>query len=73
MGPFSGNGKEGRRGTHRVHQTYHGEASASDNIRDMGDAQGGRIAVYGKNAVGNDLYREKAGKRVTVGGVTTDV
>ena len=36
--------------------------------RDVGDAWGGRSAVGSSNAVGDDLYRETAGNRGTLGG-----
>ena len=41
--------------------------------RDMGDSQGRSSAGGGGNAVGDDLYREKAGNRGTVGGITTNI
>ena len=39
----------------------------------MGDVWGGSSGGSGGNAVGDDLYRETAGNRDTVGGVTTDI
>ena len=47
-----------------------GEARAADSRRDVGDAQGRSSAVSISNAVSNDIYREMAGKRGTVSGVT---
>ena len=73
VGPFGGNVEEGRRGTHRFPHTDHGEASAADRRREVGDAQGVSSAGSGRNAVGNDLYRETTGNRGTVGGVTTNI
>ena len=57
LGPFGGNGKEGRRSTHIFSQTDHKEASAEDSRQDMGDAQGGSSVGRGGNIFGNDLYR----------------
>ena len=39
----------------------------------MGDDRGRRSAVGSGNAVGDELYRETAGNRGTVGGVTTTI
>ena len=47
--------------------------SAAYSRQGVGDAQGERIEVHGGNAVGDELYRETAGNRGTVGGVTTDI
>ena len=41
VGPYGGNGEEGRRVTHRLPQIDHGEASALDGRGDMGDYWGG--------------------------------
>ena len=73
MGTFGGNGEECIRGTHRLHQKNHGEASAADRRRDVGDARGRSSVGRGRNAVGDDLYRETAGNRGTVGGVMTNI
>ena len=73
MGPFGGNGEEGRRVTYRVPQTYHGEASVGDRRRDVGDACGGSSARSVRNAVDDDLYREMTGNCGTVGGVMNDI
>ena len=73
MGPLSGNLEEGIRGTHRIPQTYQREARAADIRRDMGDSQGRSSAGSGGNAVGDDLYRDMAGNRGTVGGITTNI
>ena len=55
--PFGGNVEEGRRGTHRFHQTYNGEAIVEDKRWDVGDARGRSIAERSGNTVGDDLYR----------------
>ena len=39
----------------------------------MGDAWGGRSAGGKRNAVGNNLHREMAGNRDTVGGATSTI
>ena len=39
--------------------------------RYMGESRGGSSEVSSGNAVGNELYRETAGNRGKVGGVTT--
>ena len=51
----------------------HGEASATNMIRYMGDAWGRSSAGSGGNTVGNDIYRETSGNRGTVGGFTTNI
>ena len=55
VGTFSGNGEEGRSGTHRLPQTDHGEVSAADRRRDVGDDWGGSSVGSVRNAVGDDL------------------
>ena len=55
------------------HMQYHGEASVADRRRDVGDARGGSSAGSGGNAADDDLYRETAGNRGTVGDVTTNI
>ena len=72
VGPFGGNVEEGRRGTHRLTQKDHGEASVADRIQDVGYAWGGISAGSDRNAVIDYLYMETAGNCVTVGGVTAD-
>ena len=57
MGPFVGNGEEGRRGTHRLPQRYHREESSADKRRGVGDARVRSSAGSGGNSVSNDLYR----------------
>ena len=56
---------------HGFSKIDHEEASATDSIRDIGDARGGSSAGSGRNTVGNYLYRETTVNRGTVGGVTT--
>ena len=73
FGPFGGNGEEGRRNTNRFSLIDHGEYSAADSRRYMGDAQGRSSARSGRNTVVNDIYRETIDNRVTVGGVATDI
>ena len=73
MGPFGGNGEECGRYAHWVPSTDHGEASEVVRIRDMGDAWGGRSAGGSGNEVGDDLQRNKAGNRGTVGGATPTI
>ena len=73
VGPFGGNRKEGGRDTHWVPSEYHEEVSAAGRIRDVGDARGGRSTVGIRNAVGDDLHRDTAGKRGTVGGATSPI
>ena len=73
MGPFGGNGVEGKRGTHRVPQEDHREVSAAYRRRDVGDAQGRSSAGSGRNVVSYDQYRETAGNRGKVGGVITNI
>ena len=68
-----GNVEEGRRVKHGLPHTDHGESSMADSRQDMGDDQGKSSVGGGMNAVGVDLYREKAGKRGTVGGFTTNI
>ena len=57
----------------KVPQTDYGEARAEGRRRAVGDAQGGSSTGSGRNAVINDLYRDTAGNRGTVGGVTTNI
>ena len=59
--------------THDIPQTYHGEVRSADSRQDTRDARGGSSVGGGGNAVDDVLYMEKAGKRGTVGGVTTDI
>ena len=73
MCPFGGNREEGRMGTHGISQTYHGDVSASDIRRDMGDSRGGSSVGSSGNKVGDDLYKDMAGKSGTMGGVTTNI
>ena len=73
MGPFSFNGEEGRRVTHRVPQKDQREATAGYRRGDMGDVRGIISGGRGGNAVENDLYREIEVRRVIVGGVTTNI
>ena len=73
VGPFGRNVEEVRRFTYRAPQTDHGEAIATYNRQDVGDAWGRISAESGRNAVGNDLYRETAGNCGTMGGVTTNI
>ena len=72
MGSFESNIEEGRRDSHRVPQTDHGEASEVVRIQDMGDSRVRKSAGGSGNSVGDDLYREMTGNRDTVGGVTTN-
>ena len=60
-------------GTHGVSETDHGEASAADNRRDMGDAQGVSSAGISGNSVGDELHRETTWKCGTLGGVAVDL
>ena len=53
--------------------TDHREASAGVRIRDVGDAWDGRCTGGSGNAVGDDLHRETAGNRGTVGGTTPTI
>ena len=55
--PFGGKGEECRRGTHRVPQTYHGEASKVDRRWHVGDSWVVSSVGSGGNAVGKDIYR----------------
>ena len=55
------------RGKHRVPQEDHVEASAEDRRWGMGDARVRSSTGSGGNAVVDDLYRETAGNRGTVG------
>ena len=73
VGNFGGNGEEGRRGTHSLPQTDHGEVSVADGIRNVGDSWGGSSAGISRNAVGDDLYRETADNCGTVGDVTIGI
>ena len=73
VGPFGRNVEEVRRFTHKAPQTDHEEERATYNRQDVGDAWGGISAESGRNAVGNDLYRETAGNCGTMGGVTTNI
>ena len=73
VGNFCGNGEGGRRGKHKLPQTDHGEASAADRRRDVGDARGGSSAGSGGNAVGDYPYRETSVNRGTMCVVTTDI
>ena len=73
VGTFGGNGEEGRKGTYRLPQADHREASAEDSRWDVGDSQGGSSTGSGRNEVGDDLYRDTAGNCDTVGGFTTDI
>ena len=47
VGPFEGNGEDGRRGTHRFPWVDHREAIAEDRRRDVVDVWGGSSAVSG--------------------------
>ena len=73
MGTFGGNGEECIRGTHRLHQKNHGEASAADRIWDVGDVWDRISARSVRNAVVNNLYRDMAVNNGTVVGVTTNI
>ena len=71
MGPFEGNVEEGRRDTHGVPATDHGEASEVVKRRDMGDTGGGRRIKGSRNAVGKDLHIDTAGNCGSLGGATS--
>ena len=73
LGPFGGNGEEDGRDSNWIPSTDHGEVSAAVRRRDMGDARGGRSTGGSGNAVGDDLHRETAGNRGTVGGATSTI
>ena len=73
MGTFGGNGGEGREDTHGFSSEDHGEAGAIFSRRDMGYARRGSSAGSGGNAVIDDLHRETAGNRSTVGSVAVDI
>ena len=73
LGPFGGNGEKGRRSTHDFSQTNHGEVSAADSRRDIGDALGRSSAGSGRNTAVNELYMETTSNRDTVGGVATNI
>ena len=70
MGPFEGNVEEGRRDTHGVPATDHGEVSEVVSKQDMGDAGGGKCRRVSGNEVVKGLHREMAGNHGAVGGAT---
>ena len=72
MGTIGRNGAEVIGNKHEFYSADHGEAGATVSIRDMGDARGGNSAGSGRNAVKDDLHRETAGKRSTVGRIVTN-
>ena len=49
------------------------EASEALKIREVGDAWGGRHMGGSRNSVNDDLHRETAGNRGTVGGATSTI
>ena len=68
--PFSSKGEDDRRDTHRVTQTDNEEASVTVRRWEVGNDRGGSSGGSSRSAVGNELYRETTGNRVTVGGIT---
>ena len=58
---------------HRIPQTEHGEASSVLRRLYVVDAWVGSSAESRGNTIGNDLYKETAGNRGTVGGVTPTI
>ena len=71
MVPFGFHGEEGGRDTHWFLLKYHGEASAAVRRQDVGKTWGRRRTGGSGNLVGDDLHKEKEGKRCTVGGATS--
>ena len=51
----------------------HGEASMEVRRRDVGNTREGRSAGGSGNSVRNDLYRDTAGNRGTMGGITPTI
>ena len=73
MGPFGGNGEEGKRGTHMIPHTDNEEAREVGRRRDIGDSRGGSSVRSSRNTVRDDLNREMKGNHCIVGVVSINL
>ena len=73
MVTFVGHGEEGGRDTQWVTSGDHGNLSAVVRRWDVGNTWGERRTVGSGNIVGDDLHREAADNRGTVGIATSTI
>ena len=73
MVTFEVNVSEGRGDTHGFSLAYNGEAGAMVAIRDTGDAWGRSSAGSGGKNFSNEIHRDTAVNRSTVGSIAADI